>query len=206
MNIINMEYIMRYKFIFIILLSICIFNCNSDMVTSEIIINSPIQQKIINKYCDNFIISKKFNYYEIKLSKTNFLKLLHNLNLLILFTMDNLDNYNNAKTANGEPYKKKILIINEDLDIEIKEETNDTIIYKYIYDPNHPDSIKKGKMKGYIIYPNINTDLELELLIEYITLYKILVKAIIKKYPKIGYNVEIFDYYIKKYANKEYSY
>ncbi|MDC7125932.1 MAG: hypothetical protein PQJ46_10200 [Spirochaetales bacterium] len=198
--------IMRYRYTFLIISSLLFFSCGSDKDIYEFILVSPIQKGIIEHQCKDYIIVSKSNFYKIDLSKENFLKLLRNLNLLIELTMDKLNNYNTTRTANGEPYKETRVIICDNLNLEMKEESEENSMYHYVYKPSHPDAINAGALKGYVAYPDINPELESTLLVEYITLYKMLIDKLIKKYPDIGCNIEIYDYYMEKYINKEYLY
>lgn len=79
----------------------------------------------------------------------------------------NVANVNNTEKINGEPYRRKIALLEEDKKAnEFKELINGVRIKKVVednktdfnavYDPNHPDAIKEGEMKGYVLYPNVD--------------------------------------------------
>jgi len=80
----------------------------------------------------------------------------------------NLANINTTKTENGEPYKRKIALLNAKsvenfpsvLDrekkglysVDIKEIVEDLTPSRQIYDPGHPDANEEG----YVNYPNVD--------------------------------------------------
>ena len=75
----------------------------------------------------------------------------------IYLNKSNIDNSTTTRTQDGTYYKRKYLEVLPNLKYRIQE---DSSMPKKIYDPTHPDSIKEGKDKGYVYYPNINIEVE----------------------------------------------
>lgn len=80
----------------------------------------------------------------------------------------NMANINNTSRVNGEVYKRKQAILEtnnsissnnfSDLIVGVKvgEIIEDNSDYKLMYDPEHPDAIQEGELKGYVQQPNVN--------------------------------------------------
>ena len=82
----------------------------------------------------------------------------------------NLENRLTTKTSNGLPYRrKKIILFQNQLIIDQDISTE----FKAVYDPSHPDSIKSGKQKGFVFYPNVDKtkeETEISVILKYIKL------------------------------------
>ena len=85
--------------------------------------------------------------------------------------IDRLMNKNTVKTADGNAYRKKNAEIDRNGNISITEDEKSSC--RYIYDPSHPDAIKEGPYKGYVPYPDIWVDSELDSMKLYEDLYNI---------------------------------
>jgi flagellar basal-body rod protein FlgC len=102
------------------------------------------------------------------------------------FRMDiisqNIANANTENTVNGTPYRRMVAVINsseasqfalpagldeDDEDgnvathyhgsgVKATDVVQDMTDFRYVYDPTNPNSIKRGKMKGYVAMPNVN--------------------------------------------------
>lgn len=93
----------------------------------------------------------------------------------------NIANVNTTRDANGEPYKRKMVVFSEKNQVsfadvlasktgsalgdgvkvsQIVEDT--TTPMNLVYDPSHPDADEKG----YVAYPNVNTVTEMTNLID----------------------------------------
>lgn len=197
---------MKFNKLIILLCFLAIINCSNRQYNIEVFINTAIGQSIMQELSESLNIKNNFNLYKIEINKDDFVKIMHHLDLLISVTIDNLNNFDTVEMSNGLPYKKKYVSFESDLKIKINEVEDKSFAFKYIYDPTHPNAITKGIKKGYVAYPNINCELELELLFEYINLYKLFAKSFSVYEPNIKNNFEILDYYLEKYSKKDYSY
>ena len=82
----------------------------------------------------------------------------------------NINNKDTTKTLNGSPYKRQWVEIDSDGNISIKENEHEE--FRLIYNPNHPDAIRENcPEKGYVRYPDICVNFELEELKIYVELY-----------------------------------
>lgn len=89
---------------------------------------------------------------------------------------NNIANANTTRTADGEVFRRKRVILrprNDNLEfrtrflpqalwrgvgegvraIKIEEDRSPS---RLVYDPTHPDVVKTGSLKGYVKYPNVN--------------------------------------------------
>jgi len=90
---------------------------------------------------------------------------------------NNLANAETTRTPEGGPYKRKFVIFRsmdekmellspfkppEDLDkgigsgVKVVKIEEDNSPFRLVWDPEHPDAIKTGPKKGYVMLPNIN--------------------------------------------------
>lgn len=106
------------------------------------------------------------------------------------FTMDvistNIANVNTVNTLTGEPYRRKMALINPSsqpkfflpcgmsdaepsagggVKVAGIQEDNSPESFKYVYDPTNPNAEKEGKWAGYVKMPNINIISEMTSLI-----------------------------------------
>jgi hypothetical protein len=89
----------------------------------------------------------------------------------IEISVENIVNANTTRSSDEYfPYKYKYLIISLDFSFLVMEKEK----YKKIYNPIHPDSIKNGELKGFVLYPDINIRQEYSDIMEMITLLRLL--------------------------------
>lgn len=89
---------------------------------------------------------------------------------------NNIANANTTRTADGEPFRRKRVILRPRNDtpeyltrflpqalwrgmgegVRVIKIEEDRSPLRLVYDPNHPDAIKSGPLKGYVQYPNVN--------------------------------------------------
>jgi len=89
---------------------------------------------------------------------------------------NNIANANTTRTTEGGPYKRKrVVFMPADTKVKYKlpflphkfrplpgrgvrvlRIEEDRSPFKLVYDPNHPDAIKSGPKKGYVLMPNVN--------------------------------------------------
>ncbi len=69
-----------------------------------------------------------------------------------------------GKTPNEEPYRRKVVIFQNALDkelgistVKVAKRTNDMSEFRKKYDPTHPAADEKG----YVLYPNVNSIVEM---------------------------------------------
>lgn len=105
------------------------------------------------------------------------------------FKMDvianNIANVNTTRTISGEPYRRQVAMIGPlgdepvGLAADFGEELNsklsgvsvlgiaqDAAPLKPVYDPTHPDAIKDGPYKGYVMMPNVDIITEMTSMIQ----------------------------------------
>ena len=100
-------------------------------------------------------IDKYIILYNNKDNINGLLTLLEYLSVKLKIISENLNNINTTRTLDtGSYYKRKYAEIDENGNIIIKEDNDSKP--KIVYDPDHPDSIKSGKLKGFVLYPNIS--------------------------------------------------
>ena len=87
----------------------------------------------------------------------------------IAVSKENIINRNTTMISEGGPYKRKEALISIDGKIVIKEDMSQK--NRLVFDPVHPDAIKQGKKKGYVEYPAIMLNDELNLLEESVVLF-----------------------------------
>jgi starvation-inducible outer membrane lipoprotein len=74
------------------------------------------------------------------------------LSTALIATTNNISNYYTTRTEiPNTPYKYQYIYINEVLEWKIMQKE----LFKYVYDPTHPDSIREGEMAGFVRYPDI---------------------------------------------------
>jgi len=148
---------MNRKLFFILAFSLLFFSCSKIRNDVILLIPSSQQEEIID-YFNQANISIKINNSLITIISPNVNVLINLLDFQyrnISLNKINIDNANTTRTKDGTYYKRKYLETLPNLKYIIKE---DSSIPKKIYDPTHPDSIKEGKDKGYVYYPNINIE------------------------------------------------
>ena len=192
---------MKKKFKYSILLLIFLLSLFSSCV-NNVNYNLVYHRFNIEFIDDLFSIFKQKNENEIKviyLNKENIFFLLNCFYKAIHITILNLDNYNTTRIANAkEPFKRKILKFDKTQGIQIFEDNS----CRYLYDPDHPDTIKQGDCKGYVAFPNINYNKELSNLNIYITYYKLFANILMKFNNKHILNLEIYDLILSNYSYK----
>ena len=69
-----------------------------------------------------------------------------------------------GKTANEDPYRRKVVIFQNTLDkelgistVKVAKRTNDMSEFRKKYDPTHPAADEQG----YVLYPNVNSIVEM---------------------------------------------
>jgi flagellar basal body rod protein FlgC len=108
--------------------------------------------------------------------------------LKIEIIRDNINNINTTRTFTGGPYKRKYFDIDITDGIILKEDDTEG---RLRYDPLHPDAIKDGAKKDYVLYPKINLETEYRMLFESVQLYNSIVdyihvnciKIVVEKIP-----------------------
>ena len=139
------------KYILLILLITFFASCNEqakDTVTIEEINELSV-----------FVFSSE-NARKNILEARNRIKLIDALLLAIAVSTNNLRNHDTTVTMfNGEriyPYQYEYVYVNDSLQLEVRRIN----LYRYHYDPYHPDAILQGEMSGFVKYPDINPDTE----------------------------------------------
>jgi len=94
---------------------------------------------------------------------------------------DNIANVNTTRTTDGEPFRRKRVVLrprNDELSfrtrflpqalwrgrgegVRVIKIEDDNSPLRLVYDPDHPDSVKSGPLKGYVQYPNVNVVTEM---------------------------------------------
>ena len=81
------------------------------------------------------------------------------LYLGILASVSNINNHRTTRTIIPDTqYRYRYIYINDLLEYETLEKD----LYRYGYDPKHPDAIPEGDMRGFVKYPDINPYVEEE--------------------------------------------
>jgi flagellar basal-body rod protein FlgC len=66
----------------------------------------------------------------------------------------NILNRETTKSADGTPYRRQVVLIGRDGQVEaVIEDESD---FSWVYDPAHPDAAKEGPKSGYVAKPNVN--------------------------------------------------
>ena len=63
-----------------------------------------------------------------------------------------------SKTADGSPYRRQTLVLDPDgrpQEVSTVEED-----LNWVFDPNHPDALRKGDHRGYVARPNVHLEAE----------------------------------------------
>jgi hypothetical protein len=106
----------------------------------------------------------EFNNNELlipeSIEKNILMKILNYLRLKIKINTENNKNWNNTRTENGFAYKRQIVRIDENGNISTAEDPNQKP--RLEYDIKNTDLIKVGPQKGYVEYPGISNDLEID--------------------------------------------
>lgn len=89
---------------------------------------------------------------------------------------NNIANANTTRTPEGGPYQRKMVVLMPREDslnfksyllpealkpklgtgVKVVSVEEDNSPPRLVYDPSHPDAIKYGKYKGYVLYPNVD--------------------------------------------------
>jgi flagellar basal-body rod protein FlgC len=133
-----------------------------------------------------FFNSEQQNFYKIYftekriafIEENRYLNILYNINLLkfILQTealridviRDNIENALTTRTIEGGAFQRKFIKLSSENEITVE---NDIKEGRIVYDPLHPDRLLEGKMKDYVIYPNVDLNYEYKDLFDSILLY-----------------------------------
>ena len=83
---------------------------------------------------------------------------------------ENIANADTTRTANGEPYRRRVSVLTEQPltfssvlrkatggGVEVSQITEDMSDFNYVYDPDHPDA----DANGYVAKPNVDTTEEI---------------------------------------------
>ena len=138
----------KYVFLLLFLLSANIYSQEFCPLVSV----AEIKEISILEFSSDESCEKLINVGNIK-------KLREALYLALLVSVDNITNHGTTRTIIPDtPYKYRYIVINDSLEIEILEKD----LFRYIYDPWHPDAIKteEDKMQGFVKYPYINCLIE----------------------------------------------
>lgn len=116
--------------------------------------------------CRIKVSSNTPEYYIYKSRKTTdtLIRIRNSLLLKKDIIFQNIANIRTTRTEDGGPYVRKEVIIA--FNGGIFSIQKDQSPFKTVYDPEHPDAIKTGLIKGYIEYPNFNLTDEKSLLEE----------------------------------------
>lgn len=100
---------------------------------------------------------------------------------------NNIANVNTSRTISGEPYRRQVAIVGPQMDggdgpvpvadfgeelgsqlkgVEVVGIVQDSTPLKPVYDPNHPDAMKDGPYKGYVMMPNVDIITEMTSMIQ----------------------------------------
>lgn len=99
---------------------------------------------------------------------------------------NNIANVNTTSTVSGEPYKRQLALIGPKWDgegavpvadfgdelknqlggVEVQGVIEDSAPLKPVYDPNHPNAMKDGPYKGYVMMPNVDIIMEMTSMIQ----------------------------------------
>ncbi|MDH5656279.1 MAG: hypothetical protein OEZ34_10245 [Spirochaetia bacterium] len=85
--------------------------------------------------------------------------------LYINVISENIQNADQTRSMNSQPYKKRIPTLNKSGEVIIKQDN--ITPFRLFYDPTHPDAIRSGPKRGYVQYPNIHIVSEITELTEY---------------------------------------
>jgi len=177
----------------LIIVFMFLFGCKKSIQIK--FVSNCYENGLITKIMESFSPIGEEDKYKIVMSKEKYLKLLDIFYSIITITRRNLDNYNSTKG-----FKPVQIIFNEeDLSIDVQELN----LFNYYYNPSHPDAEKYGEEKGYVKYPRINYNSELQFLFQYISCYNSIAKANI--YNDIVINTDVYSFYLRYYINKKYN-
>ena len=157
------------KAAYFIISSILLFSCVP--VASQEDSENIYEYNIENKY-DQFLrdnnIPIYFNEYNFtfcidgNIKEKDLSRFFQLLELNCNIIANNIANANTTKTFENSPFKRsRIIIINGCISIE-----KDNSQGRYVYDPEHPDSIHNGNYEGYVEYPNVDIIIEILDLLE----------------------------------------
>ena len=154
----------------LVTISICIQQSHNKI--KKIYIPQNLDDGIISYIKNNQIADYKYPVLEIskKIPEEKLLQILSYYYLKMQIIEININNKDTTKTLNGSPYKRQWVEIDSNGNISIKENEHEE--FRLIYNPNHPDAIRENcPEKGYVRYPDICVNFELEELKIYVELY-----------------------------------
>ena len=177
---------------------------------NEIFIPQNLDQGVLSYLQNNKIGS--YDYPLLSLKKNipqKVLLCILNYYLEIQVCINNINNKKTTKLLDGLPFKRKLVEIDKNGNIEIRNDISDD--YYFAYDPTHPNALQNGKEKGYVRYPNINTKFEVDELRIYENIYNLFVANGKRIYPQllmaeIHYslkNILYEDHYINENDSQE---
>ncbi|EMJ46393.1 hypothetical protein QMM42_10265 [Leptospira santarosai] len=176
--------------ILILILTNCTNHSNIDFYVDSF--QKPFISDFFNKSKISFsdragILSIEKNHYNESRIENLIMVQLKRIELCV----ENIRNIQTSKSSSGSFYKKKSLFLNTDGLYVTSEDSKSRLVF----DPGHPDAIRRGPKKGYVQFPNITLEEELFELKSHILLYNSLV-LFLKKEKNIVIHEENFDNYI----------
>ena len=168
----------------LVTISICIQQSHNKI--KKIYIPQNLDDGIISYIKNNQSADYKYPVLEIskKIPEEKLLQILSYYYLKMQIIEINIDNKDTTKTLNGSPYKRQWVEIDSNGNISIKENEHED--FRLIYNPNHPDAIRENcPEKGYVRYPDICVNFELEELKIYVELYNTFISYGNKVYPSL---------------------
>jgi len=185
-NIITKKLIITCKIISIVIVLLIILSCKKEQEIKLIIFNENqkemLENIIIYKNYDIQVI-KNGNYWTTnKLNEEMILDLVGIAHMKLDIISMNIAN--ESTTQNNEenmPYVRKYIKITAENGIETVEDKEN--YPRFIYDPTHPDAIKIGDMQGFVRYPNVIIENEMNDMIMASRLYETATESL-KKYNK----------------------
>ncbi len=81
----------------------------------------------------------------------------------------NIANMYTTRSDDGGPFRRRIAMFasgdpqngNNAPGVHIREVVRDQSPFRKVYQPNHPDAIKEGPEKGYLLMPNVDASTEM---------------------------------------------
>ena len=168
----------------LVTISICIQQSHNKI--KKIYIPQNLDDGIISYITNNQSADYKYPVLEIskKIPEEKLLQILSYYYLKMQIIEININNKDTTKTLNGSPYKRQWVEIDSNGNISIKENEHEE--FRLIYNPNHPDAIRENcPEKGYVRYPDICVNFELEELKIYVELYNTFISYGNKVYPSL---------------------
>ena len=182
----KVKFVLFYLLLFFIIVAISICILQSQNKIKKIYIPQNLDEGIISYIKNNQVAD--YEYPVLKISKNipeeKLLQILSYYYLKMQIIEINIHNKDTTKTLKGSPYKRQWVEIDSNGNISIKENEHEE--FRLIYNPNHPDTIRENcPEKGYVRYPDICVNFELEELKIYVELYNTFVSYVNKVYPSV---------------------